>query len=74
MSSFNITHNFINNYFSVIATDEPDTGDKSKRVVLPANCLVILNGQKCQLRINPDSGVLVAYPVKGKYTLYQCIQ
>ena len=42
-------------------------GEDGNKVVLPANCLVILNGQKCQLKVNPESGVLVAYPVKGEW-------
>ena len=48
-----------------MTTNSPET-DKSKRVILqPTNCVVILNGQKCQLKINPDTGVLMAYPIKG---------
>lgn len=48
----------------VLAVDEQ--AEDSEKVILPANCLVLFNGQKCQLRVNPESGVLVAYPVKGK--------
>ncbi|XP_067951058.1 zinc finger protein 652-B-like [Watersipora subatra] len=54
---------------SSAASGKHATRAKPKKVLLqPANCVVIINGQKCQLKINPDTGVLMAYPVKGNAT------
>lgn len=53
--------------FSASAKVSSETTTNQQQVILPTNCLVILNGQKCQLRINPSTGALVACPVKGAY-------
>lgn len=38
--------------------------DVSKPIQLGQNSLIVVNGQKCVLQQNPESGELIAYPVK----------
>jgi len=47
----------------VVTIDGP-LSPESKKVILPENCVVIINGQKCRLKVSPGSDVLMAYPIE----------
>ena len=44
--------------------------DEKNPIALTSETVVVVNGKKCVLRVDPESNHLVAYPVKQEGTVF----